>query len=453
MNPTTTENKLKISDFYKKDYTQFASYDGQRKIANYIDGLKISQRKVIFTLLNEPSIGMIKVDALASTTAMTTLYIHGASSLEDVAVNLATDYTGANNIPLLKRSGNFGSRLINEASATRYIQAGLNPVAKKIFNKDDNEIIAAQVFEGKEIEPSCYFPRLPMILVNGSKAIAVGFSQSIQPRNPVSIKKAIGLILDGVSPKDKRIVDLLIPWYSGFTGEITHVEENTYRVTGKIERDTNTSFYVNEVPIGYSHSSYQKKLEALYEKKIITDYKDLCDTKNDKFRFLIKCDRTLTKKTDAQILKELGLISSITDVLTTIDENGKIVVFESVGDLLYSWVEKRREFVGKRISHNIYKLLKKRAELIVFTAYVTYVQNKIVDFVNSEQDDFISEMKKSFNTFDDEILSSVLRMQLASIRKINTDTLPVEIAAIDKEVTVLQQKQNNVDSVIIEELV
>lgn len=448
-----TENKLKISEFYDKDYTQFASYDGQRKIANYIDGLKISQRKVIHTLLNDSSIGMIKVDALASTTAMTTLYIHGASSLEDVAVNLATDYSGSNNIPLLKRSGNFGSRLINEASASRYIQAGLSPITKKIFCKEDNEIIHPQVFEGKEIEPSCYFPRLPMILINGSRAIAVGFSQSIQPRNPDLVKKAISLILKGTHYSDDKIKDLLIPWYDGFTGIIEHVEDNTYKITGSIERDTNTSFYVNEVPIGYSHSSFQRKLEALYEKKIITDYKDLCDTKNDKFRFLIKCDRTLTKKTDEQILKTLGLISSVTDVLTTIDENGKIVVFESVGELLNSWVEKRREFVKTRLSYNITKLQKKKLEMIVFADYVKYIQSRIVDFVNSDQEEFLSSMRNEFNNFDEVILSSVLRMQLASIRKINTDSLPEEIANIDKEIQTLQNKQNAVNEVIIEELV
>ena len=36
---------MKISNFFKTDYCDFASYDNYRKIASCIDGLKPSSRK------------------------------------------------------------------------------------------------------------------------------------------------------------------------------------------------------------------------------------------------------------------------------------------------------------------------------------------------------------------------------------------------------------------------
>lgn len=444
---------MKVSEFYNKDYTQFASYDTQRKIASYVDGLKISQRKVLYTLLETAGESMSKVDALAAKTSTYSLYIHGATSLEGVAVNMAVSYTGQNNMPLLRKQGNFGSRLFPESSASRYIQAGISSNAKKLFTKEDNAIIAPQSFEGDNIEPKNYFPRLPLILVNGAEGLAVGFSQNIQPRNPENIKKAIKLILKGCDPNDQKIDELLVPWYNGFTGKVERTGKTSFAIYGTIERDTNTSLYVTEVPVGFSHSSYQAKLEALYEKKIIVDYKDLCDSKNDRFKFQIKCDRTLTKKTDDAILKQLNLVSNVGEVLSALDETGRVIVFESANELLAKWIEARKTFLNNRINHQIHELQKTKAFKIVYSAYVDFVQSHINEFIDMDTEEFIEFMKKSFETFDQEVFQSVTRMQLSSIKKVNTSNLPKEVESINKEINTLTEKLENLSDVLVEELV
>jgi DNA topoisomerase-2 len=444
---------MKVSEFYNKDYTQFASYDTQRKIASFIDGLKISQRKVLYTLLDTAGDSMSKVDALAAKTATHSLYIHGAVSLEGVAVNMAVSHTGTNNMPLLRKQGNFGSRLFPESSASRYIQAGIAPTAKKIFTKEDIDVTEQQWFEGYKIEPKNYFPRLPLILINGAEGIAVGFSQNILPRSPENIKKAIKLILKGVDPNDEKINELLIPYYSGFTGRIERSDKNSFTIYGTIERDTNTSLWVTEVPVGYSHASYQDKLEALYLKKVITDYKDLCDSKNDRFKFQIKCDRTLTKKSDDQILKQLNLVSSVSEVLSTLDESGKIVVFNTANDLLAKWIEVRKDFLKKRLESQIFELQKLKAFKIVYSAYVDFVQSHINEFIDMDTDQFIDMMRKNFTTFEEEVFQSVTRMQLSSIKKINTSNLPKEVESINNTINIYTQKLENLSDVLIEELV
>ena len=40
---------MTIKGFFDREYKQYAKYDNERKIAHLIDGLKITQRKIIYT--------------------------------------------------------------------------------------------------------------------------------------------------------------------------------------------------------------------------------------------------------------------------------------------------------------------------------------------------------------------------------------------------------------------
>ena len=110
-------NTLNITEFFNTSYCNFGSYDNMRKIANIVDGNKISSRKCLHIILKDNIKEPFKVQNLCSRVSEKTNYIHGAGSLYGVIVGLAQDFVGTNNIPLLKRKGNFGTRLIPEASA------------------------------------------------------------------------------------------------------------------------------------------------------------------------------------------------------------------------------------------------------------------------------------------------------------------------------------------------
>ena len=68
-----------------------------RAIPYLQDGLKPSQRRILFTLFRNQSKGLMKVTGL--TGLVLTLHPHGPSSIESSIVNLAQDYTFANNYP------------------------------------------------------------------------------------------------------------------------------------------------------------------------------------------------------------------------------------------------------------------------------------------------------------------------------------------------------------------
>ena len=112
---------MKLSEFFKHEYCDYASYDNYRKIGSCIDGLKPSSRKCIYSIIKRNITNPKKVSQLKSDAASDTQYLHGDTALEGVIVGLAQDFTGSNNIPLLQREGSFGTRLIPAAAAGRYI--------------------------------------------------------------------------------------------------------------------------------------------------------------------------------------------------------------------------------------------------------------------------------------------------------------------------------------------
>ncbi len=66
--------------------------------------------------------------------------------------------------------GQFGTRMMGgkEAASARYIYTSLNPLARIVFNENDDEILNYQIEEGQRIEPDYYAPIIPICLVNGT---------------------------------------------------------------------------------------------------------------------------------------------------------------------------------------------------------------------------------------------------------------------------------------------
>lgn len=336
-----------VSKFFNEDYIAFASYDGIRKIASCVDGLKPTARKVVYTALDLNLVNPDKVDLIKAKVAGHTEYLHGQDAIEGVIVNLAQNFVGACNIPLMTRKGSFGYRLIPNAAASRYIKSCQESYLKDIFKPEDNSVIGNQEFEGSVIEPRYYVPIIPMLLVNGSEGIAVGYAQKILPRNPYNLME---YIFNGM--KDES---LLMPYYNGFTGEIVKTDDKSFSIYGRIECKNTTTYEITEVPIGYTYNSYMKVLNKLVDDGKIQSFDDLCNMDSDEFKFIIKVKRDvhskLSKLNKYDLLEEFKLVKRITENYTCLNENNQIEVFDSIKDIIKRYAEIRVNTYDARKKH------------------------------------------------------------------------------------------------------
>merc|ERR1719160_2060963 len=203
-------------DFINLELVQFSRYDLMRAVPNVMDGLKPSQRKVLYGCFKRNLRSDVKVAQLVGYVAEHAAYHHGEVSMQGAIVTMAQDFVGSNNINLLMPSGQFGTRIMGgkDAASARYIYTRLNPITRMIFSPLDDPILDYLDEEGQKIEPYWYAPIIPMVLVNGAEGIGTGWATSIPNYDPRDIIANLRLFIR------RKKMKKMTPWYRGFTGTI-----------------------------------------------------------------------------------------------------------------------------------------------------------------------------------------------------------------------------------------
>ena len=325
------QNSVDFNDFIDHDYVNFASYDNIRKIASYIDGQKNSMRKILFVALQREN-KFETCDILSSSIKAKSCYIHG--SLDGVLVNMCQAFTGSNNVPYFQRDGFFGTKLTPQATAMRYISAAREKYLDKIFIPEYNEVLVNQVFEGHQVEPAFYVPIIPMLLLNGSAGLSVGFAQKIFPRK---LSNILEYILEGKEYKDSI-------FYRGYTGRIENNLEKV-KFIGNYKMVKDNRLEITELPISFNRDKYVAHLEKLKDKKIIKWYTDSSETDTDKYNFLIWLNPDSIA--DENLVGKLGLVENESENYTCLDKNNRVVVFKSAKELLDAYCEVKKEYTEK----------------------------------------------------------------------------------------------------------
>ncbi len=377
----------KTSDFFLSEYANWASYDNLRKIGSLVDGQKNAARKILWFTLTKNLKSEIKVSQLDSKVAEETEYLHG--SMAGVIVNLAKDYIGTNNINLLFPEGNFGTRLVPEASAPRYIYTHGTSDFFEIFSKSDNEILEHQNFEGKTIEPKFLLPKLPMLLINGSEGVTPGFKQLILPRNPKEIEKYITYYLKNPDAVKKPFKNK--PFFRGFKGRIQQGETNKqWEIYGLCEKINRTTVVISELPIGYNLKSYRKILDRLEDDKKIISYSENCI---EDFHFEIKFSRSfLDDLTDEKLIDLLKLKKTISENYVVITEKNTIRVFNDINEILWEYIRIKKEFLEKRKSHEIQTITDDIRLLISKYIFIKAIVDETLQITKRPTQDIIKDL-------------------------------------------------------------
>jgi DNA topoisomerase-2 len=379
--------QLNITDFVHKDLVNFSLADLKRSIAHVADGLKPSQRKVMYSCFQKNLRDEMKVAQLAAYVAEKSSYHHGEVSLAETIVKLANDYTGSNNINLLEPCGQFGTRLMGgkDASQTRYIFTRLTNDARRIFDAKDDAILTYLDDDGRSIEPEYYMPTLPMVLVNGTEGIGTGFSCYVPPFNPVDIKQNI---IDHISGKPMKRMK---PWFRGFKGRIfedddTWVAEGVWKVLG-------TTIKVTELPPGRWTQDYKEYLDTLVEKKIIGSFTNNSTTED--------VDFVIQEYRGKDIIKDLKLQKVIrTSNMHLFHPTKGIHKYKNPELILLDFISLRYEYYKKRKTH-LLEVLQKKSEMYSNRAkFVTMVINGSLVVFKRKKQDLEAQMSTIFPRVD-----------------------------------------------------
>ena len=140
INLNISDKKIPVEDFINRELILFSNDDTHRSIPSSIDGLKPSQRKILYCCFKRNLTSEIRVAQLSGYVSEHGAYHHGEASLQSTIVGMAQKFVGSNNINLLKPNGQFGTRILGgkDAASARYIHTELNnPIIELLYPKKD----------------------------------------------------------------------------------------------------------------------------------------------------------------------------------------------------------------------------------------------------------------------------------------------------------------------------
>lgn len=405
-----------LSKVAANEWKGFALYTVEaRAIPSMIDGLKPSQRFYLYSsILNTPK-DFKKVESVAG--VITDYgYNHGTGSAAGAGQLMAAEWN--NNICLVQGRGSFGTRLVQQAAATRYTQSRLHPN----FHKYIKDIDLAPTHEDPEHEPPAFYvPIIPLVLANGVKGIATGFATSILPRDPIGLAKSCAEYIK--TGKISSRPEVKFPEFTGKT--IFNKDEGRYYCYGTFERKGKTVLLIDEVPYGFDRESYIKILDDLEEKDDIVSYEDLCD--DNGFRFEVKLKQnTSANWSDDEIIKNFKLCKTHTENITVIDENGKLREYEDALDLIKDFCEYRKGILQKRIDLNKEKESERMRWLLVKMQFIQAVLDNKIIFKNMKKEEVGKQILSETSALEKDI-TRLLQINIMSLTLELVKELQVEI--------------------------
>ena len=339
--------KIPYTNFINDELIHFSNADNLRSLPHVMDGLKPSQRKILYCCLKRGLRSEIKVAQLAGYVSEHAAYHHGEASLNSTITGMAQNFVGSNNINLLVPNGQFGSRLMGgqDAAQPRYIHTQLEAVVDAMFRKEDASILKHIDDDGDVVEPEYYQPVVPLLVINGALGIGTGFSTNIPPHNPSDV---LSLLRDRLYLRRATLAGLVLqPWWYGFNGTVHRTANSTWVTKGKATwDDAKKTITVTELPIGTWTKDYKAYLDTLCTgtpKPILQSFDDLYNDTEVKFILYFDTDTYFEMRTDATAADKMLQLNTTwhTTNMVCFSPEMKIKRYGAVGDMMEDYYQVR----------------------------------------------------------------------------------------------------------------
>jgi len=410
-----------VEDFFDNELRDYAIYTLEhRAIPSLCDGFKPSQRKIAYTATQVWKTGKekpMKVFQLGGLAASMTMFHHG--SLDGTIIGMTQDFK--NSMSIFQGVGQFGSLRSPEAGAPRYVGVKFNKNFNLLYK--DFELLEHKVEEGEKIEPVFFLPIIPTVLLNGGSGIAVGFATNILNRNPVDLINACLKVLGGENCPE------VSPWINGFTGDFARVIDTpkSWEIRGSFQVKNTTTVEITELPPSFTYEKYETHLEALIDKGTLASYDD---HSAEVPHYILKFKRTiltsLVKR--SRLEKVLKLKERVGENYTTLDENGKLKIFESPEEIITYFVKFRLRYYTLRKRHLIQKLTRELWIAENRKRFIEEILSNNLQINNQRKSDIVDNLKDmefknlngSYNYLLDMSIYNLTKEKAEELRKLHT---------------------------------
>jgi topoisomerase-4 subunit A len=458
---------LQLHEYTARRFLDYAiSVVKGRALADVSDGLKPVHRRILHAMnrLSITATSKHRKVALVVGETMGKYHPHGDQSIADALVRMAQEFSLR--YPLIDGQGNFGSRDGDGAAAMRYIECRLTPFSELLLSEIDMGTVDFQPsYDGSNQEPLMLPARLPMVLLNGSSGIAVGYASEIPSHNMREVAAAAcRLIREPESTIDDILEVLPAPDFpSG--GQIINSPQSlrdiyetgrgSVRMRSRWRKEElargQWRIVVYEMPHDVSTRKVLEEIEIAVNPQIKTGKKELTqDQKNLKQLLLSVLDTAkdeackdepirlvLEPKSSKQsvddlmaiLLSHTSLEAGVAVNMTMIGRDGNPKA-KSLRTILTEWIDFRFVTVERRLRYRLDKVDKRLH--ILAGRVIAYLNLDAVIRTIREADEPKSALIAAFGLSEIQA-EDILEIRLRQLARLENIKLEAEIAELEKE--------------------
>ncbi|MHA1105707.1 MAG: DNA gyrase subunit A [Promethearchaeota archaeon] len=439
-----------LKDRLKSSYIDYAmSTIIGRAIPDVRDGLKPVHRRIIYAMLtnnwysNGPHVKCAKIVG----EVLGNFHPHGDMAVYNSLVRMGQDFSLR--YPLIHPQGNFGSIDGDPPAAYRYTEARLSLISNELIEDIDKDTVEfIPNFDGTATEPVYMPSKLPNILLNGTKGIAVGMATSMPPHN---LREVCDGIIATIEDPEISIEELMqfIKGPDFPTGGIIHGTSGIYNayatgigglsLSGKIETEIkgkNTSLIITEIPYLLNKTTLIESIAKLIKDGVLKDVRDLRD-ESDRTGMRIVID--LTKNAQPLIienilLKRTRLMSSFNTTNLVLINNGKQPKILNLKDIIDEYIEHRLDVIYKKTEFLVKKAQARLHKVEGLLIALNDIDN-VVNLIKSSKDaNEAKEKLKSTYGLSDIQVQSILSMPLSRLTSLEIQKLVDEKDELNKSI-------------------
>ena len=369
-----------------------------RALPDAIDGLKPSQRRILFAMGElgvTPTRKHLKCAKIVGET-MGNYHPHGDMAIYPTLVHMAQHW--AMREMLVEGQGNFGSVEGDPPASMRYTEARLRPLGALLMEDMENDTVDfVPNYDDTRQEPTVFPAAFPNLLVNGGTGIAVGMATNIPPHNLSEMIDAICAQVDA----PEITLDGLMKYVKGpdfptgcqicGVGGIRQYFETgrgPVKVRGRagVEevKGGREQIVITEIPYNVNRAVLVEKIADLVNEKILPEITAVRDESDENTRVVIELKRdAIPKVVINNLYKHTALESSFSVIMLAIDRGRPKLL--SLKEAIACFIEHRREVILRRT-----RFLLRQAE-----ARAEKLEGYLIALANL--DDFIKIIRDSAN--------------------------------------------------------
>ncbi|UCC19307.1 MAG: DNA gyrase subunit A [Promethearchaeota archaeon] len=457
--------EILLKDEMQSSYIDYAmSVVVGRAIPDVRDGLKPVHRRIIYAMAVNNwyyTSSHVKCAKIVGET-LGNYHPHGDMAVYNALVRMGQDFSLR--YPLIHPQGNFGSIDGDPPAAYRYTEARLSQISNELIEDIDKETVDfVPNFDNSTIEPLYLPARLPNILLNGTKGIAVGMATSMAPHNLNEVCNAIIATIDEPEISIDELMGVIKGPDFPTGGIITdtngiynayHTGNGTINICGKIETETTakkTSLIITEIPYLVNKTDLIESIAKLIKDGILKDVRDLRD-ESDRKGMRIVLD--LSKNAQPVIIK--NILFKRTRLLTTFNITNLVLINEgkqpkilNLKEIINEYIEHRLIIITKRTEF----LLKKAQERLHRVEGLLIALNDIDNVVNlikssKDTNEAKNKLKTSYELSDIQV-QAILSMPLSRLTNLEQQKLVDEQKSLQTNINkynkILKQKKLRLD--------